>query len=173
MTRLIDMSDQAADDLKSLCRVAVARDGLPVADGPKTMLTAKVPNPVVSGTMPGRGRHMALEVRRDDGFRNRRRLAVTAVILSMLGSVAAWGLIAWWFAGFPPVSLMLFLMMLWFGFVWAISYVLVERPLTSYRCPHCQRLLPRAEDAEPWYRFRCEPCGVEWDLQHRDGDGGE
>lgn len=121
---------------------------------------------------------MALEVRRDNAIRNRCRLATTAIILSMPGPMAAWWLSFWWFARvLPPLPLMMFLMtlpmILWLAFVVVTFYVLVARPLASYRCPQCQRLLPRADDAQPWYRFRCEPCGVEWDVQHRDGDGGE
>ncbi len=116
---------------------------------------------------------MALEVRRDNAIRNRRRLAITAIILGIPVMMAAWGLTVWWFAGKPPVPILILPMMLWFAYTLVISYVLVERPLASYQCPQCQRPLQRAEDAQPWYRFRCEPCGVEWDLQHCDEVAGE
>ena len=95
---------------------------------------------------------MALEVRRDNAIRNRCRLATTAIILSMPGPMAAWWLSSWWFARvLPPLPLMMFLMTLpmrlWLAFVVVTFYVLVARPLASYRCPQCQRLLPRADDA--------------------------
>jgi len=117
---------------------------------------------------------MALEVRRDFGFQKRHRLVVTAIVLGIPGMMAAWGLSAWWVGGVPSVPVQILPMMVWTAYSLVIFNVLVQRPLASYQCPQCQRLLARAKDAQPWYRFRCESCCVEWDLEHADESvGGE
>jgi fatty acid desaturase len=110
---------------------------------------------------------MPLELRRDDGYLRRCRLAFAAIVLGMPVVLAAW----WLNAGSGHLVMML-PMLAWLAYSAAIAYVIFVRPLTSYRCPQCQRPLPRAEEARPWFRFRCELCGVEWDVKRSDEPGG-
>jgi hypothetical protein len=63
-------------------------------------------------------------------------------------------------------------MLVWLAYSAIIAHFAYVRPLRSYRCPQCRRLLPRVEDARPWIRFRCDACGVEWDVQRSHGSGG-
>jgi hypothetical protein len=110
---------------------------------------------------------MPLELRQDEGYQRRCRLALAAIVLGMLAVLAAWGL-----AAHRGPVVMLLPMLAWLASSAVIAHLVFVRPLASYRCPRCRRLLPRAEDARPCYRFRCEPCGVEWDVRRSDEDGG-
>jgi hypothetical protein len=108
---------------------------------------------------------MPFELRRDDGYLRRCRLAFAAIVLAMPGVLAAWALAAdrgW--------LVMLFPMLAWLACSAIIGHLVFVRPLTTYRCPQCRRLLPRAEDARPWYLFRCDHCGVVWDVQRSGED---
>jgi hypothetical protein len=104
-------------------------------------------------------------LRRDDAYLRRCRLAFPAIVCAMPVVLAAWALAAG--GGFlAKVSPML----AWLAYSAAVAHFVCVRPLRHYRCPRCGRRLPGAEDARPWYRFRCSPCGVEWDVQ-RSGEG--
>jgi hypothetical protein len=105
-------------------------------------------------------------LRQDDAYLRRCRLAFAAIVLAMPGVLAAWALAA--DHGFlVKVSPML----AWLAYSAAVAHFGCVRPLRDYRCPQCGRRLPRAEDARPWYRFRCDPCGLEWDVERSDGGG--
>jgi hypothetical protein len=108
---------------------------------------------------------MPLEVRRDDGYLRRCRLAYAAIVLAMPVVLAAWAL-----AAHSSYLVRLAPMLAWLAYSAVIGHFVFVRPLRSYRCPQCQRLLPRSEDARPWYRFPCDVCGVVWDVQ-RSGEG--
>jgi hypothetical protein len=112
---------------------------------------------------------MRLELRTDDGYLRRCRHAFASIVVAMPAVLAAWALTA-----DRGHLVMLVPMVCWLAYSAVIAYFVCVRPLTSYRCPQCRRLLPRAEDARPWIRFRCDPCGVEWDVRRSDeGGGGE
>jgi hypothetical protein len=106
---------------------------------------------------------MILKVQRDESHRRKCRIAFAAIVLAMPLVLLAMPLTSQAYFGLP--------ILLWLVYSVIIGHVFFVRPLNSYRCPQCQRPLPRSEEARPWFRFRCEPCGVEWDLQRSDGEG--
>jgi hypothetical protein len=110
---------------------------------------------------------MPLEVRRDEPYRRKCRLALAVIVLSMPVALAAMALTA-----NASIGVKVLPTLLWLASSAIIADFAFVRPLKSYRCPQCQRPLPRAEEARPWFRFRCEPCGVEWDVERSDGEGG-
>ena len=110
------------------------------------------------------GVHKTLEVRRDVRYLRRCRLAFAAIVLSMPVVLAAWALTSDF--GF---YIKIIPMVLWLASSAIIGHFVFVRPLNSYFCPQCQRPLPRAEDARPSIRFRCESCGIDWDVERTDG----
>jgi hypothetical protein len=110
---------------------------------------------------------MSLNVRRDEHYLRNCRLGFAAIVLCMPFVLAAWA-----FLQAARFEVKLIPMLLWMTFSAVLGHYVFLRPLTSYRCPQCGRALPRAEEARPWIRFRCEPCGVEWDVERSDGSGG-
>jgi hypothetical protein len=110
---------------------------------------------------------MILNVQRDESYQRRCRIAFAAIGLAM-----PFVLLAMPLTSGVSFGLKLLPILLWLTYSAIIGHVVFVRPLNSYRCPRCQRPLPRSEEARPWFRFRCEPCGVEWDLERSDGGGG-
>jgi hypothetical protein len=111
---------------------------------------------------------MPLEVRRDELYLKRCRLAFAAIVLGMPVVLASWAL-----TSRAGVGARLLPMVLWLASSALIGHFAFVRPLASYRCPQCHRPLPRAEETRPRIQFRCEPCGVEWDVERSDDGGGE
>jgi predicted RNA-binding Zn-ribbon protein involved in translation (DUF1610 family) len=111
---------------------------------------------------------MPLVLRRDEAYHRRCRLALAAIVLGMPVVLAAWALIPM----SAHIGWKLLPMLLWLASSAILGDIAFVRPLRSYHCPRCGRELPRSEQARPWIRFRCEPCGVEWDVNRSEGDGG-
>jgi hypothetical protein len=109
---------------------------------------------------------MMLNVQRDESDRRRCRIAFAAIVITMPLVLLAMALTSG-----ASLELKLLPMLLWLIGSAIIGHIFFVRPLRSYRCPQCQRALLRAEDARPWFRFRCETCGVEWDPERSDGEG--
>jgi hypothetical protein len=98
---------------------------------------------------------MPLEVRRDEIYLGNCRRAWAAIVLGMPAVLAAWA----------SLGVKLLPMLLWLVYSAILGHVAFVRPLAAYRCPQCGRPLPPSEEARPQIRFRCDACGVEWDVE--------
>src|SRR5262249_16280042 len=108
---------------------------------------------------------MIFQVRQDERYLRRCRLALAAVVLSMPVTLTAMAL-----ASEASLEVKCAPVLLWLASSAIIARAAFLQPLRWYRCPQCERPLPRFEGARPWIRFRCETCGVEWDVQRSDGE---
>jgi hypothetical protein len=67
------------------------------------------------------------------------------------------------------LGLMVVPMIVWLAGSAALAWYVFVLPLNEYHCPKCKRALPRVEDVRPRIQFRCEPCGVDWDVERTGG----
>ena len=103
-------------------------------------------------------------IRRDERYLRDCRRAFAAIGLAMPPT-----LLAMMLASRVSGESMAVPMLLWMAGSAALGWYAFVRPLGEYRCPQCDRVLPRAEEARPAIRFRCEPCGVDWDVERTTG----
>ena len=101
-------------------------------------------------------------VRRDDRYLSRCRWAFAAIGLAIAPTVMAMVL-----AG--PFGMMGVPIMLWLAGSSVLGWYVFVHQLNAHRCPQCDRVLPRVEESRPSIRFRCAPCGVDWDVERTEG----
>ena len=96
-------------------------------------------------------------------MRNCRR-ALAAIVLAMPVTI-----LAMMFGSKVSGEMMGVPVFLWMLGSSALAWYAFVQPLDKYRGPQCERVLPRAEEAGPRIVFRCESCGVDWDVERTGG----